>query len=216
MRITLLNGLYPPHGAGGAENTLRLLASQLSERGHVCSILTLTPSSQPEKADVDGIDVRYLPLANVYWPYREPRPRSLRSMFHAADAFNPVMAVRVRRSLQELRPDVVHCHNLLGFSSSSWAAAASLQLPIVQTIHDYYLACPRSTMWRPGTGNCATPCLECRVFSKPRRMASYLPDAVTCVSHRIFDRICAAGAFRGARQGRQPVRIIRGNNTHAT
>jgi glycosyltransferase involved in cell wall biosynthesis len=216
MRITLLNGLYPPNGAGGAETTLRLLAAQLSERGHVCSILTLTPSLHAAKATVDGVEVRYLPLANFYWPYKEPRPRSLRPLFHAADMFNPVMARQVRHNLQELRPDVVNCHNLLGFSASAWAAAASLRLPIVQTIHDYYIACPRSTMWRPQRGNCGTPCLECRVFSKPRRALSRLPDAVTCVSHRVFDRLSAAGAFRGATRGRQPVRIIRGNNVHTT
>jgi glycosyltransferase involved in cell wall biosynthesis len=126
------------------------------------------------------------------------------------------MALRVRRNLAELRPDVVNCHNLLGFSASVWAAAASLQLPIVQTIHDYYIACPRSTMWRLQRGNCGTPCLECRVFSRPRRILSRLPDAVTCVSHRVFDRLSAAGAFRGAIHGTQPVRIIRGNNVRTT
>jgi glycosyltransferase involved in cell wall biosynthesis len=213
MRITFLNGLYPPHGAGGAENTLRLLATQLSERGHTCSILTLTPASRATNDSVDGIEVRYIPLANVYWPHREPRPRMLRPFYQAADAFNPIMAMRVRHNLKELRPDVVNCHNLQGFSVSAWIAAASLRIPIVQTIHDYYLACPRSTMWRLGRGNCDIPCIECRVFGTPRRILSRLPTAVTCVSHRVFDRLTLAGAFGAARRGTQPVRIIRGNNS---
>ena len=212
MRITFVNGLFPPHGAGGAENSLRLLAAELSRRGHVCSLVTLTPGRRPWVEEVDCIQVHYLPLANVYWPFRGPRPRPLRPLFQAADAINPVMGVRVHRALRLTRPDVVNCHNLQGFSVAAWLAAARLRLPIVQTIHDYYLACSRSTMWRPVRGNCVSLCPECRIFAAPRRALSWCPDAVTCVSHRVFDRLTDTGAFARALSGRQPVRIIRGNN----
>lgn len=212
MRITFLNSLYPPHGASGAENTLRFLAAALASHGHECTVLTLTPE-QPSKIDaVDGVTVHYIPLGNVYWPHGGHRPRALRPVFQALDAFNPVMSYRVARSLGALAPDVLNCHNLQGFSASAWLAAARLGIPIVQSIHDYYLACPRSAMWRPQRGNCATPCAECRLFSLPRRALSRLPAAVTCVSHRVFDRLTEAGAFPRARRGTQPVRIIRGNN----
>ena len=214
MRITFINGLYLPYGAGGAENTLRLLATELARRGHICSIVTLTPEPNAWVGPTEGIPVHYLPLANVYWPYGGPRPRLLRPLFQAADAFNPIMGGRVRRALRLLRPDVVHCHNLPGFSVSAWVAAASLRIPIVQTIHDYYPGCARSTMWRPGRGNCSSLCPECRIFTTPRRALSWLPDAVTCVSHRVFDRLTDNGAFRRARAGIQPVRIIRGNNPY--
>lgn len=212
MRITFVNGLYPPHGAGGAEISLRLLAAELSQRGHICSLVTLTPGKRPSVEEIDGIPVHYLPLANVYWPFRGPRPRPLRPLFQAADAFNPVMGIRLHRALRLTRPDVVNCHNLQGFSVAAWIAAARLNLPIVQTIHDYYLACPRSTMWRPTRGNCVSLCPECRIFAAPRRTLSRFPNAVICVSHRVFDRLTDAGAFATALSGFQPVRIIRGNN----
>jgi glycosyltransferase involved in cell wall biosynthesis len=212
MRITFVNGLYPPHGVGGAENSLRLLAAELSSRGHICSIMTLTPESRARVTEVDGTLVHYLPLANVYWPFRGPRPRLLRPLFQAVDAFNPVMGARLARVLRHLRPDVVNCHNLQGFSVAAWVAAARLRFPIVQTVHDYYLACPRSTMWRPVQGNCNSLCRECRIFAAPRRALSSLPEAVTCVSHRVFDRLTKAGAFGKALAGVQPVRIIRGNS----
>lgn len=213
MRITFLNGLYPPHGAGGAENTLRWLAKELAARGHTCSVLTLTPETTPSTGAIDGTPVHYLPLANVYWPHGPHRPPLKRPLFQAGDAYNPVMGRRVRTALAGLRPDVIHCHNLQGFSAAAWAAAARLGIPIVQTIHDYYFACPRSAMWRPRGGNCVTPCIECRLFSAPRRALSRLPAVVTAVSHRVFDRLVAAGAFPAAVHDRQPVRIIRGNNT---
>ena len=212
MRITFLNSLYPPHGASGAENTLRFVAAALASRGHECTVLTLTPEQAGKIDEVDGIAVHYLSLANVYWPHGGHRPRALRPVFQAVDAYNPVMSHRLAKSLAALAPDVLNYHNLQGFSASAWLAAARLGIPIVQSIHDYYLACPRSAMWRPGRGNCATPCAECRAFSFPRRALSRLPGAITCVSHRVFDRLTAAGAFPRARRGMQPVRIIRGNN----
>lgn len=216
MRITFLNGLYPPHGSAGAENSLRMLAGSLSARGHDCAVITLTPGSEATEGTVDGIHVTYLPLANVYWPYGARRPAPLRPVFQLLDAFNPVMLRRVARVLAAQRPDVVNCHNLQGFSVAAWVAAARLGIPVVQTVHDYYLGCPRSAMWRPGRGNCARPCVECRAFALPRRRLSRIPAAITAVSHRMFDRLAAAGVFPDATAQRQPVRIIRGNNAAMT
>src|SRR3954454_7321315 len=215
MAIAFVNTLYPPHGWSGAEVTLRFLARQLLARGHDCTIVTLTPEPQGCVGEIDGIGVHYLPLANVYWPHQARRPAALRPIFQALDAFNPVMGRRLAATLARLRPDVVNAHNLQGFSVSAWRAADRLGIPLVQTLHDYYTACPRSAMWRPGRGNCAAQCSECRWFAVPRRHWSGVPRAVTCVSRRVFDRIAATGMFAAATAGRQPVRIIRGNNPDA-
>ena len=185
MRIAFINTVFPPHGASGAETTLGLLARTLGNRGHSCSVVTLTPEQKESAGSIDGVSVHSLPLANVFWPHAGFRPKPLRPVFQLFDAWNPVMGKQLARTLAELRPDVVHCHNLLGFSVSAWTAAGSLGIPVVQTLHDYYLACPRSAMWRPGRGNCVTTCIECRAFARPRRTLSHLPYAVTCVSHRV-------------------------------
>ena len=212
MKIAFLNSLYPPHGQAGAETTLRLLVSNMRGRGHDCAVITLTPEPGMSVGEVDGAPVHYLPLANVYWPHGRSRPKALRPVFQAIEADNPVMRRRLSAVLGQIRPDVMNAHNLQGFSASAWRAASGLGVPTVQTVHDYYTACPRSAMWRPGLGNCASLCRECRVFGAPRRRLSRLPDAVTCVSHRVFDRLSGAGAYPAAITGAQPVRIIRGNN----
>ena len=212
MRLTFLNTLYPPYGAAGAETTLRLLAAQMMGRGHDCNVVTLTPGRRAETREIDGIPVHYVPLANVFWPHGASKTLPWRVAFQTIEAYNPVMKRRLTRLLRRLTPDVVNFHNLQGFSASAWTAAQGLGIPVVQTLHDYYTACPRSAMWRPGQGNCASLCAECRVFSRPRRALSGVPDAVTCVSNRVFDRLTAAGAFPRAAAGQQPIRIIRGNN----
>lgn len=212
MRIAFVNTLYPPYGASGAETTLRFLAKQLLDRGHECSVITLTPERRENIGGIDGIPVHYLPLANAYWPHGGRRPVALRPLFQALDAFNPIMERRLAQVFRDMRPQVVSAHNLQGFSVSAWRTAKRLGIPLVQTLHDYYTACPRSTMWRPERGNCERQCPECRIFSIPRRMVSPFPTAITAVSHRLFDRIVSTGMFAAAENGFQPVRVIRGNN----
>ena len=208
MRIAFVNTLYWPHGGSGAEATLRVLASHLAGIGHDCVIVTLSPDRAESRGEIEGIPVFYLPLDNLFWPYHGHRPRLLRPGFQLLDAYNPLMRRRLGRALARIRPDVVHCHNLMGFSVSAWVAAERLGIPVVQTLHDYNLACPRSAMWRPGRGNCAVPCTECRLFAAPRRHLSRIPHAVTSVSHRVLDRIAATGVFPDPSRAR----IVRGNN----
>lgn len=212
MRITFLNGLYPPYGNAGAENSLRLLAANLQARGHTCSVLALSPAPVASAGKVDGVPVDYLPLTHVYWPYGDDRPKLLRPAFQMLEAFNPCMLPPLLRVLAERRPDVLHCHNLQGFSAAAWVAGARRRVPVVQTLHDYYVGCPRSAMWRPGRGNCTHACRACRIVSFPRRRLSAIPSAVTAVSHCLFNQLVSAGAFPAALAGRQAVRIIRGNN----
>ena len=208
MRIAFVNTLYPPYGSAGAETTMRLLVALLQRRGHDCTVLTLKPEPGEYSGEVDGVPVHYFPLANLYWPHGGRRRRALRPAYQALDAYNPVMRRRLGRALSRIRPEVVHCHNLQGFSVSAWLAAHALGIPSVQTLHDYYVACPRSAMWRPATGNCVRPCPECRLFAAPRRWLSHLPYAVSAVSRRVLDRVCAAGVF-----GDTPrLRVIRGIN----
>ena len=123
-------------------------------------------------------------------------------MFQSIEADNPIMRRRLSAILCKLRPDVVHAHNLQGFSASAWSATARLGIPVVQTLHDYYTGCIRSAMWRPGRGNCNGLCGECRVFSWPRRRLSRPPPAGT---HGTPPRFRRSGR-------RRPVVIIRGNN----
>src|SRR5579884_980565 len=105
MRITFVNGLYPPYGAAGAENTLRALVTRLAGGGHDCTVVTLTPGREREYRTIDDIPVHYLPLANVYWPHGGDRPRSRRPLFQALDAYNPIMRRRLETVLEALRPD---------------------------------------------------------------------------------------------------------------
>jgi glycosyltransferase involved in cell wall biosynthesis len=89
---------------------------------------------------------------------------------------------------------VLQTGNLQGFSVSIWRAAARLKIPLVQMLHDYYLACANSCMFKGGV-NCARQCRPCHVVGTARRRLSHLPAAVISLSRRVLQRLEASGLF---------------------
>ncbi|MFT3719911.1 glycosyltransferase family 4 protein [Pseudorhodoferax sp.] len=195
MKIAFLSTLYAPNEIGGAERTVRTLAESLVANGNEAVVISLAPDGKATQGQVGPVKTYYVPLANVYWPFGKKRPSlPTRMLWHVLDAYNPVMGRRVGAILDAEQPDVVQTGNLLGFSVSAWSAARRRGIPVVQMLHDYYLACPNSSMFRNGR-NCATQCATCRVFCTPRRTLSNIPVAVTSLSRRTLERIESAGSF---------------------
>ena len=195
MNVAFITSLYAPHGVGGAERTVQTLAEMLVRRGHQATVISLSPDGRATEGQLNGVATHYVPLANIYWPFGGARRGPLqRAVWHVADAYNPVMGHRVGRILDRVRPDVVQASNLLGFSVATWRAAHKRGIPVVQMLHDYYLACPNSSMFRGGV-NCRTQCGACKIYSQPRRTLSGTPAAVISLSQRMLDRLETCGLF---------------------
>lgn len=195
MKVLFVSTLYAPNEKGGAERTVRILAETLVARGHEAVVISLAPDGVARTGMVSGVKTYYVPLANLFWKQSEQsRSRIGRMAWHLIDAWNPLMARRVRRILREERPDMVQTGNLQGFSVSIWRVVRQLNIPLVQMLHDYYLGCPKCTMTRGGT-NCAVQCRMCRVYSTPRRRLSHLPAAVISLSRRMLTRLENTGLF---------------------
>ena len=195
MKIVLINTLYPPDAVGGAERVVQTLARMLVRRGDQVTVLCLSEQGVAGTDFDEGVKVLRVPLRNLYWPFGIAQPSApARLAWHAIDSFNLAAARTVDRVLREEAPDVVHTHNLAGFSTRAWNAIKALGLPLVHTLHDYYLLCPRSTMYGRD-GNCVSPCGSCAGFSLPRRTASALVDSVAGVSRFVLERHVAEGMF---------------------
>lgn len=199
MKVAILSSLYAPHGHGGAERVAQSVAEALAGQGHRVDVITLGRGARPERAELNGVRVHYCPLRNLYWPFPVSTAGPAGKVaWHAIDAYNPAMAGAVGALLREIRPEVVNTHNLAGFSAAVWQAAVRQGLPLVHTLHDHYLLCPYSTMYRDGA-NCAEQCLRCRIATAPRRALTRHVQGVIGVSRFILDRHLARGLFAGAR-----------------
>ncbi len=199
MKVLLVNSLYAPDETGGAERAVRVLAEELLRRGFEVTVACLSRQGRLARDIVDGVPVTRLPLANLYFPFGgDAQPRAWRrAAWHLLDDWNPVMARRLGRVMDEVRPDVVNLHNLAGFSAAAIGAAHKRGLPVVQTLHDYYFVCPRTTMFRDARV-CATPCRGCRALTWRRRRASRRVELAAGVSTAMLRPLVAGGAFPDA------------------
>lgn len=195
MKVAFVSTLYAPNDSGGAERTVRVLAEGLVARGHQAVVISLAPDGMARDGVLNGVRVYYVPLANLYWKQSEQsRSKLARLAWQCIDAYNPVMGARVAKILERERPDVLQTGNLQGFSVAVWRAAVRLKTPLVQMLHDYYLACANSCMFKGGV-NCASQCRSCHLIGTPRRRLSNLPNAVISLSRRVLQRMEGSGLF---------------------
>jgi glycosyltransferase involved in cell wall biosynthesis len=139
VRVLLVADFYPP-APGGLEAHVRRLAQALVHRGHEVEVVAGADTFQHD--DDGGIPVHRVPVTLSKVVYRE-----------AGRAFHPPWpdgAVRhaIRRVLARFDADVVHAH---GWSAFSAALAGP---PLVVTLHDYGLRCPKKTLLR-GDDECS-------------------------------------------------------------
>lgn len=151
MKIMLVNTLYAPYRVGGAEISVQILCEELARRGHQVRVITLTDKAQREFAIINGVEVVYLPLRNIYWPFTTIRRNAFqRLLWHFFDSYNFLMRAACKREFVRFKPDVIHTNNLAGFSVAVWSLAHSLNIGIIHTSRDYYLLHPSTTLSRRG------------------------------------------------------------------
>jgi len=175
---------------------MQSVAEGMVEAGHQAVVATTVPQEETRTDWCNGVKVYYVRQKNLYyWPPRSTDNHVvLKPLWHALDTYNPWMAREVEHILEVEQPDVVHTSLLAGFSVSVWNVVKQHKLPLVHTLFDYYLLCPRATMFRNGK-NCKRQCTECRPYSLPRRALSKQVDAMVGTSRFILDRHLELGCF---------------------
>ncbi|UPJ60319.1 glycosyltransferase family 4 protein [Bradyrhizobium symbiodeficiens] len=197
MKVLLTSTLYPtpqvPKIVGGAEIFARRFAEGLVQRGDEVEVIRAasTPGQAPETCD--GINVYSAPVRNVYLPFTEQKNVALRSIWHAVDDWQmqaPLIAERIRA----FKPDVLHSNNLSGLTTAVWRVAAQLGVPVLHTLHDYYLTCPRCSRFENGR-SCEHTCTSCGILSFHRKRATHWLSAVVGVSERVLSIHTDMGMF---------------------
>ena len=202
MKLLFISALYHPNQVGGAEKVARILAESMLQQGHQPVVVTTHAGPGDRISHVNGVKVYYIGLKNLYWPHsHKERPAIAKAFWHGIDRYNPLMARAVARVLDTEKPDVVHTHSLMGFSCAVWDAVKSRRLPLIHTLHDYSLLCPKTSMFRDGR-NCQGQCTACALYTAPGKRLSEKVDHVVGVSRFTLERHLTSGYFPKARQAR--------------
>jgi glycosyltransferase involved in cell wall biosynthesis len=137
MRILLASDFYPP-SPGGLEAHVQRLARALIRREHEVAIVTCTAQPDPLPGSAVIVSATTV-LARAPQLFREggrPYPP-------------PFPDASLRRTVRHLtdrwQPDVIHAHGWSAFSCY-WPSAP----PLVVTLHDHGLRCPKKTLTREG------------------------------------------------------------------
>lgn len=202
MRVLIVSSIYPtpnaPKTVGGAEIFARQFAESLVANGD--GVEVIRAATQPDQAmeTCHGIDVHSAPVRNIYSPFTTQRSSPLRGVWHVIDDWNGAAEIVTER-IERFKPDVLQSNTLTGLTTGVWVAARKAGLPIVHTLHDYYLTCPRCSRFADGK-ICTHTCLSCRLLTVNRRKNAACVDAVVGVSQRILDIHKGLGLFSEARE----------------
>jgi glycosyltransferase involved in cell wall biosynthesis len=196
MKVLIFNSLYAPFQVGGAERSVQILAETLAGRGH--EVTVACTASSAGRDTLDGVDVRYLRIPNIYWMRNSASHASvLKPIWHAIDVDNRLAESQYLDLLTEVSPDLVHTNNLAGLSVAVWRAADRASIPMLHTIRDHYLLCVRSTMFDKGR-RCEKQCALCRMASLGKKKQAPRVRAVVGISDHILDVHLAHGFFSTA------------------
>lgn len=179
MRIgmLLIGGVFPP------DIRVRKEAGLLMRAGHEVHLLTTDRDGRAPLEDVDGVTVhRYASRA----PWLASKLSAVVSLLTWE---HPVVRREIERYVDEVRPDVIHCHDLAAVHTAI-GVARRRGLPVVYDMHENYADAIRNWKRRPAARLFQTPAR----YERYERWALTHADAAVTVSDEMAVRARGLGA----------------------
>lgn len=142
--LQLAHGL-PPDSVGGVEQHVDGLARALAADGH--RVHVYARSSLPGRPQGEAQPTLDGNPSITRVAFRWEGVRDLASMYECEPMARSLDAFLVDQRHRGYAFDVAHVHHLTGMSTSSLRVLRSHGIPVVLTLHDYWLMCPRGQMW---------------------------------------------------------------------
>ncbi|MEO7270643.1 MAG: glycosyltransferase, partial [Vicinamibacterales bacterium] len=159
MRVLLIVHGYPPSATGGTEIYTRDLAVALAALPDV-EVFVLTREVNPGAPD-GAVRYESRDGIRIVW---------INNTFAACRSFedtyrHPVVRRAAEAVIREVRPDVAHVHHLTCLSTELVSHLKRLPVPVVLTVHDYWLLCHRGQLVDRDYARCDGPvtgaCARC-------------------------------------------------------
>ncbi len=153
LRVLFAVHGLPPERRAGVELLTDGLARALSRRGHAVAVVLRGEGRRGLVSEArDGYEAIRLDL-----PRRKRRFLDLYEDERVDALFGGALA--------RFRPDVFHAQHLIGLSLGVLERARAARVPVVLSLHDFWLGCPRGQRVREDRGVCAEVdrdrCAEC-------------------------------------------------------
>ncbi|MDD3818292.1 MAG: glycosyltransferase family 4 protein [Actinomycetota bacterium] len=196
MKVMLVNSLYYPDIIGGAEKSTQIIAENLKKSGIDTVVVTVSDTDRIDY--INGVKVYYVYHSNVYWSYYSKTKKSFLKVFwHLVSLYNFSILRRVDAIIKIEAPDIVNTNNLSEFSAGIWKVIKKNKIPLVHTLRDYSLICPRATLFK-GKDICRKKNQVCILIMNFKRFFTKYVDAVVGNSHFILNEHIKSGFFKSS------------------
>jgi len=207
MKICNVIYSYSPYNCGGADIYAENISKYFAKIGHESIVITTKPYSgiislKPSIEYVNGIKVyRFYPF-NIYFIQNNNQKNFLeKAIWSSIDTWNLHTYKVIKNILAREKPDVVHLHTPISFSFSVFNAAKGLNIPLILTLHDYFLLCKRCFLLHGNGKICSNPNPICKLYRNiSKRIVDSKPDVVISPSKFALDIHTKEGLFKKSKK----------------
>jgi glycosyltransferase involved in cell wall biosynthesis len=157
--ILICSNVFPPTVIGGAELVAYYHARELWARGHQVAVFCGDTSGQWERHSMRRESFQEM---SVFRIALEPTDFSSENV----NFFHSAVEQHFEAILDELKPDVVHLHNIIGLSAGLLGRSHRRGIRTVLTVHDHWGFCYKNTILKTGQNVCSdfSRCSECMPY----------------------------------------------------
>ena len=217
VRVLIVVHGFPPQAQGGTEIYSHGLATALAGRfGDDVSVLAREHARSAPEYRVRDEHIGRLRIRWINNTFRETR--SFEETYH-----NPVIAELAGNFIDTVRPDIAHVHHLTCLSTTILDELKRRRIPVVLTLHDYWLLCHRGQLLDIHLHRCPGPvpdgCDGCTSFvGAPsaavrraalvvRRVEAHMPSTLGTAMRRTAQAAAAATSDHGRARRESAARI---------
>lgn len=148
MRILMVNKfLYPK---GGAETYFLKIGKYFESIGHQVEYFGMFDKKNTVGNSANeyttNFDFHTSKLKKVTYPFK---------IIYSKEAKN-----KIKKVIKKFKPDIIHMNNInFQLTPSIIDAAYEMNIPVVQTVHDYQMICPNHLLFNPNTNQICEKCI---------------------------------------------------------
>jgi glycosyltransferase involved in cell wall biosynthesis len=136
MKILLVTSGFLPDGLGGVELSLARFARWAMDEGHEVLVFRRLALEDEDEFVLREEEVEGIPVVGLNYRFRDAT-----TFLHLLN--NTAIRERYASVLREFDPDVVHVHHLTCLTTEIVDATEQAGVPLVLSLHDYWMGCPR-------------------------------------------------------------------------
>lgn len=203
MKICRILYTCSPYSFGGADIHAEKISRAMDDYGNQTVVITVNPK-RGETIESGGKTkiYRFYPF-NISTIHRIGKESPIRQgIWTLLDIYSYHSYIKIKNILQLEKPDIVHIHTPIGLTLAAVSATKSVGLPLVYTLHDYFLLCRRMALFH-GSGKICTDknvnllCKAYRAFTK--KIINDKVDVVIASSRFVLDMHRRSGFFNNSR-----------------